>query len=1394
MVFFNVRDSVLFEMFKAQILEILDRKQVPMSEKSVIVDHKDGILDLNIVFIAPALSNLHLSKVIEIEDELKGDIFPRPVGWAKKWADCCNARRADSSSLQIHTFVEFNHSLTGSVSLEFDVPRCTFNNNPENLEGYVKYLPNLIKDFTERYRDHIEGEQIEQYLKILRSVTFALRAGSIKVEFVWSAGIPLGLRFLVKGMEYLDRETAKLKFTHPTRLISIEAGINDCRIFSPNTSCLDNSCHSLKDLLSQLGFSLLQNIYKYIPETSFPHASVSRLFASALRSNRTVIFVRRSLDENSELCAKSSRGAVRLNLTQIHGGNHLLRLKDFMDSIPDIIKSSSPLDNVGAIDMTSCRIGDLGAELLGKFLALCKSLCRLQLLDNRLGCKGCKFIIAGLSHNSSISRIGLGSNQLRADSVLSLSNILNLRNLLVLDLVDNFVGDEGLDHVTRKLGNVTGQNMPSINKATIIENLCLRMNQISDKGAILISKVLTTCSSLSCLDLAFNRICDAGAKHILSALAEAEFIFKIDMRRNFLSDRFGHTMSNFVLKKFARWAQRGKVQSEKAYVLNGVQILAVHKMNKSYEILWQQNFDLSFTQIGSAEVVMLADLISGAKGLVRLNLRGNLIGNDSILALRELASFIDVDVSENPCWQRFIDHARLEEEGCLREVTMNGSEPEKSDLDCEKILLTVRCHRQDDFSFEISRSEELSKPLKRFCDSRNLKFAALRFTFDGRFLKPSDCPDQLQMINFDQIDCIEHSSRLGAEQDGPQHAAICAPGTAVKVFSVFPASFKKEPNSDSRWSSAATESTDREDNSAMHALFGPNLSNCANLERSTQQRFFEDRRCILGSEDSRKFVRMEQQGCIDRGREGFSKGHGTRIPHAKDNEFESRADEGPFMLHIVDPKYPDRGIRSFVNIEGDTFQDCKDPCRLVRFRFIHDNTWRNTGSVHIGQRVLLVDYTKGGKINLCVYGTVKGWLSKDESDFLDSNQLPAALYRVQRDDKIFEDLEEHELLDARACWAVKQGLSIYKPLAQGGSSDTECVGVFYWRYIESYVDAVVIWQSRRPEQVTVSALVEQEVRVRGEAGLWSDMALSDFIALESPYPFRDCIDIFKEDMASAAYLKDTPVRTQATSGVAKDSSSSELASKDSAGPAIQRKVRGRLPATRQRRVESGNRSKLLHASQGHESKRQGIRVMPEDEAESNRSAFYRNEPSASMNTSGVECVLESDEGSPCLPRKPEPEPVEEHVVFGAQCQQCEQWRVTPRQYMKSERFLCRDLYSWEKRDGVWTGGCNASPDCYPAFDTKQRESSMTLYAVRMWVGYLLDKLPRAAIRREWKERMMRDAEDAEKRSNPAELLDVVRGPCIRCELCVSRASSSRLARESLSCDALCRVRWSKKMG
>ena len=108
-------------------------------------------------------------------------------------------------------------------------------------------------------------------------------------------------------------------------------------------------------------------------------------------------------------------------------------------------------------------------------------------------------------------------------------------------------------------------------------------------------------------------------------------------------------------------------------------------------------------------------------------------------------------------------------------------------------------------------------------------------------------------------------------------------------------------------------------------------------------------------------------------------------------------------------------------------------------------------------------------------------------------------------------------------------------------------------------------------------------------------------------------------------------------------------------------------------------------------------------------------------------------------------------VNWAQCQQCEQWRVTDRRYADGEEFLCSHIYPWTDSQ---EGGCKTDPDSYSAFDTGLvRDRKVSIDSVRECIVNLLDKLARTSIDRSLRSTF---ASQARKCATAPELWEMVR--------------------------------------
>ena len=84
-----------------------------------------------------------------------------------------------------------------------------------------------------------------------------------------------------------------------------------------------------------------------------------------------------------------------------------------------------------------------------------------------------------------------------------------------------------------------------------------------------------------------------------------------------------------------------------------------------------------------------------------------------------------------------------------------------------------------------------------------------------------------------------------------------------------------------------------------------------------------------------------------------------------------------------------------------------------------ESEWRTEGSAFVGRGILRTVQDDDGQPGEG-WGKIKGWLSSDESDFVNERGEPAALWHVVFDDQSLgeEDLEEHEVKAAVIAWEL----------------------------------------------------------------------------------------------------------------------------------------------------------------------------------------------------------------------------------------------------------------------------------------------------------------------------------------------------------------------------------------
>ncbi len=183
----------------------------------------------------------------------------------------------------------------------------------------------------------------------------------------------------------------------------------------------------------------------------------------------------------------------------------------------------------GAIKLTSCDIGDEGAQLLAKKLMQNTTITKLWLVNNAIGYEGDeggKALAKVLMVNTTLDELNLNENSIGNNIAIELAKALETNTTLAkLDLGINQIEYEGATALAEAL---------KVN--TTVTKLDLSDNNIGNKGATALAEALKVNISVTKLDLSFSNIGDEGAKAIAEALKVNTTVTKLDLRYNNIRD------------------------------------------------------------------------------------------------------------------------------------------------------------------------------------------------------------------------------------------------------------------------------------------------------------------------------------------------------------------------------------------------------------------------------------------------------------------------------------------------------------------------------------------------------------------------------------------------------------------------------------------------------------------------------------------------------------------------------------------------------------------------------------------------------------------------------------------------------------------------------------------
>ncbi|KAK4425245.1 Small ubiquitin-related modifier 2 [Sesamum alatum] len=95
------------------------------------------------------------------------------------------------------------------------------------------------------------------------------------------------------------------------------------------------------------------------------------------------------------------------------------------------------------------------------------------------------------------------------------------------------------------------------------------------------------------------------------------------------------------------------------------------------------------------------------------------------------------------------------------EETSNGKKPSNEESVVSKIALSIKSQDGDVVYYRFPRSKKIQYLLTSYCKQKKLNYDTIAFVYDGRRVKSSRTPAELEMDDGDSIDAMMHQNGGG---------------------------------------------------------------------------------------------------------------------------------------------------------------------------------------------------------------------------------------------------------------------------------------------------------------------------------------------------------------------------------------------------------------------------------------------------------------------------------------------------------------------------------------------------------------------------------------------------------------------------------------------------------
>ena len=291
-------------------------------------------------------------------------------------------------------------------------------------------------------------------------------------------------------------------------------------------------------------------------------------------------------------------------------------------NIEEIVNVMYNNTTVQSLNLSNNHYKDDDAEKIAKVLFNNTTLKELDLLHNNISIKGAIAISESLKYNATLQYLKMSWNK----------HFLNTDNS-ALDLSQK--GMKTID--IQILANILFNNQ-------IVIELNVSQNEISDDGALCISKCIKNNKSLRKLDLSTNGITDLGMCEIVSALEVNQTLQKIDVSHNDVSKVATIAFGEYL--KINNTLQELNMSHNKVSDRGIINIAEALKVNTTLKVL-----DISHNDISDDGVVAVSDCLITNRMLKELNMSHNKASDNGIInigkALKINTILNILDISHN---------------------------------------------------------------------------------------------------------------------------------------------------------------------------------------------------------------------------------------------------------------------------------------------------------------------------------------------------------------------------------------------------------------------------------------------------------------------------------------------------------------------------------------------------------------------------------------------------------------------------------------------------------------------------------------------------------------------------------------------------------------------------